>query len=151
MKQEHAAGRTRKHAVLADDACPNCGTLMQPRTAELGFVVNGENVPVPDAPHLACPSCHEIVFRYEDSKVLQERAIEIYRQKHALFSAAEIRALRQALGLTQAQFAELLHLGLNTVSRWEAGRNVQNEAMDVLLRLVRDVPATLDYLKKRAA
>jgi DNA-binding transcriptional regulator YiaG len=39
----------------------------------------------------------------------------------------------------------------HTISRWEAGRNVQNGAMDVLLRLVRDVPETLDYLKKHAA
>jgi putative zinc finger/helix-turn-helix YgiT family protein len=140
-----------KHPVLSDDACPSCGTLMQQKTAELGFVVNGENITVPDAPHLACPSCDEIVLRYEDSKALQERAIEAYRQKHSLFSADEIRARRQRLGLTQAQFADLLQLGLNTVSRWEAGRNVQNGAMDVLLRLVRDVPETLDYLKRHAA
>jgi YgiT-type zinc finger domain-containing protein len=69
--------------VLADDACPSCGTLMQQKRATLDFVVNGENILVPDASHLACPSCNEIVLRYEDFKALQERAREAYRQKHA--------------------------------------------------------------------
>ena len=106
---------------------------------------------MPDAPHLACPSCGEVVLRHEQSKALQERAVEAYRKAHSLLGAEDIRALRQRLGLTQSQFAFLLQLGLNTVSRWESGRNVQNGAMDVLLKLVRDVPGTLDYLKKQAA
>jgi len=44
-----------------------------------------------------------------------------------------------------------LRLGANTISRWEAGRSVQTEAMDVLLRLLRDVPGSLDYLRAHAA
>ena len=35
--------------------------------------------------------------------------------------------------------------------RWESGRNVQTATMDVLLRLVRDIPESLRYLKKHAA
>ncbi len=137
--------------VLPDDACPACGIMMEAVVTELPFVMNGEKVAVPDVPHLACPSCGEVVLRYGESKALQERAVEVYRRAHALLTAEEIRALRERLGMTQAQFASLLRLGLNTVSRWEAGRNVQNEAMDILLKIVRDVPGTLDYLKNRAA
>jgi len=48
------------------------------------------------------------------------------------------------------QLAGLLRLGANTISRWEAGRNVQTAAMDVLLRLIRDIPASLTYLRKHA-
>jgi putative zinc finger/helix-turn-helix YgiT family protein len=124
---------------------------MQAMTTELPFVVNGEKVVVPEVSHLACPSCGEVVLRYDESKTLQERAVEMYRHSHALLSADEIRALRQRLHLTQAQLAALLQLGPNTVSRWEAGRNAQNGAMDVLLKIVRDVPGTLDYLKMHAA
>jgi DNA-binding transcriptional regulator YiaG len=47
--------------------------------------------------------------------------------------------------------AKLLHLGGNTISRWEAGRNVQTAAMDMLLRLIRDVPGSLSYLREHAA
>jgi DNA-binding transcriptional regulator YiaG len=55
------------------------------------------------------------------------------------------------LGLTQEALARLLRLGSNTLSRWEAGRNVQTAAMDVLLRLLRDLPGSLDYLRRLAA
>ena len=75
----------------------------------------------------------------------------MYRNRHALLAPAEIRAIREKYGLTQAQLARLLRLGGNTLSRWEAGRNVQTAAMDVLLRLLRDLPASLQYLKRHAA
>jgi transcriptional regulator with XRE-family HTH domain len=67
-------------------------------------------------------------------------------RKHGLLSADDIRAIRKQFGLTQRDLARLLRLGANTISRWEAGRNVQTEAKDVLLRLLRDVPGSLDYL-----
>ena len=41
--------------------------------------------------------------------------------------------------------------GGNTMSRWEAGRNVQTASMDMFLRMIRDLPGTLDYLRKHAA
>ena len=78
-------------------------------------------------------------------------AFEVYRRAHGLLSADEIRAIRERYGLTQAELARLLRLGGNTVSRWEAGRNVQTGAMDVLLRLIRDLPGSLDYLREHAA
>jgi putative zinc finger/helix-turn-helix YgiT family protein len=121
------------------------------RRAQLRLPVNGENVAVPSALHLRCPRCSEIVLRFEDSRRLQQDAIAIYRKKHGLLSAAQIRDTREQFGLSQAQFARLLHLGANTISRWESGRNVQTEAMEMLLRLIRDLPGSLDYLRRHAA
>jgi putative zinc finger/helix-turn-helix YgiT family protein len=91
------------------------------------------------------------VLRFQDSKRLGEDAIAIYRRKNGLLSADQIRALRARFALTQADLARLLRLGANTVSRWESGRNVQTGAMDVLLRLIRDLPGSIDYLRKHAA
>jgi DNA-binding transcriptional regulator YiaG len=59
-----------------------------------------------------------------------------------------IRALRERFGLTQGALAKLLRLGSNTISRWEAGRNVQTAAMDVLLRMLRDLPAKCPMLTR---
>ena len=151
MKRPTKIDRAPRHPVLPDDACPACGTAMKATVAELSIALNGERVAVPGVQHFACPSCGEVVLRHEDAKALRERAVEVYRRSRSLLSAGEIRAVRQRLNLTQAQFASLLQLGLNTVSRWESGRNVQNGAMDVLLKVVRDVPGTLAYLKKLAA
>lgn len=124
---------------------------MLERRATLRLPVNGEDIAVPSAAHLRCPKCGEILLRLQDSKRLGEDAIAIYRKRHGLLSADEIRAIREHFDLTQADLTRLLHLGANTISRWESGRNVQTEAMDILLRMVRDLPQSLAYLRARAA
>lgn len=106
---------------------------------------------MPSALHLACSKCGEIVLRFRDAKRLHEDALAIYRKRHGLLSADEIRAIRERYSLTQADLARLLRFGGNTVSRWESGRNVQTAAMDMLLRLIRDLPGSLDYLRNHAA
>ena len=137
--------------ALVDDACPICGTLMVESRGTLKLPINGEEVGVAGSPHLACPKCGEIVLRRDQARALREAALTQYRAQHRLLSAEEIRAIREQHNLTQAQIANLLRLGANTLSRWESGRNVQSASMDVLLRLVRDVPGTLDYIRRQAA
>lgn len=124
---------------------------MRPHRARRSVRVNGEAVAVPGSPHLRCPKCGEQVLRLDEARDLQHAALEIYRDRHGLLRGTEIRALRRRSGLTQAQLAALLRLGGNTLSRWESGRNVQTAAMDLLLRLVRDVPETLAYLRDHPA
>jgi putative zinc finger/helix-turn-helix YgiT family protein len=125
--------------------------MMVERRSTLRTPVNGEEISVPSASHLRCPKCDEIVLRLSDARRLQGDAIAIYRKKHALLSADEIRAIREHFGLTQAELARLLHLGANTISRWESARNVQTEAMEMLLRLLRDLPGSFTYLRRHAA
>ena len=146
-----AATLDRADVVLSDDACPSCGTMMRKGHGKLTLPVNGEEVAVPDAGHLRCPKCGEVVLRLDEARQLRERAFEIYRKNYGLLSADEIRRLRERLGVTQAALARLLRLGTNTLSRWEAGRNVQTASMDVLLRLIRDLPGSLDFLRRHAA
>jgi putative zinc finger/helix-turn-helix YgiT family protein len=141
----------RDISTLPADACPACETTMKERKARLTFPVNGEKVPVPAAAHLRCPNCGEVVLRLDDMRHLRESALAIYRARYGLLSSDEIRSLRERLRLTQGALSKLLHLGGNTLSRWEAGRNVQTGAMDILLRLVRDVPDSLAYLRDHAA
>jgi len=143
--------RVRRRHVPSDNACPACGTQMAEARGRLRLPVNGEDVAVPSVPHLRCPKCREVVLRFEDARRLNFDAIAIYRKKHGLLSADDIRAVREQFSLTQSELARLLRLGANTVSRWESGRNVQTAAMDVLIRLIRDLPASLDYLRRHAA
>ncbi len=124
---------------------------MVAKRGALRLPVNGEEISVPFAAHLRCPKCGEIILRFQDSKRLHEDAIAIYRKKHELLSADDLRAIRERFSLTQADLAHLLRLGANTVSRWESGRNVQTAAMDMLLRLIRDLPGSIDYLRHHAA
>jgi putative zinc finger/helix-turn-helix YgiT family protein len=124
--------------------------MMKEARGRLKLPINGEEIAVRSASHLKCPKCAEIVLRFREAKRLHEDASEIYRRKHGLLSAHEIRAVRQRFKLTQADLARLLRLGANTVSRWESGRNVQTPAMDMLLRLIRDLPGSIDYLRHHA-
>ena len=141
----------RRRRALPEGACPECGTTMVEKRGTLRLPVNGEEIAVPSATHLSCPRCGEVLLRFQDSKRLGEDAIAIYRKKHGLLSADEIRAIRERFALTQADLARLLRLGANTVSRWESGRNVQTAAMDMLLRLIRDLPGSIDYLRDQSA
>lgn len=151
--QPRGRERSEKHsnAGLSDDACPNCGSAMRERSAALRLPVNREEIAVPDVAHLRCPKCHEVVLRMDQARKLRERALDAYRSRYDLLSADEIRSIRERHHLTQVKLARLLRLGGNTISRWESGRNVQTAAMDVLLRLIRDIPESLRYLKKHAA
>lgn len=154
MKKKKRSQKTippRRGRVLPNDACPACGTLMVEKRSALRLPVNGEEIAVRSAAHLSCPKCGEVVLRFQDAKRLGEDSIALYRKKHGLLSADEIRAIREQFDLTQADLARLLRLGANTVSRWESGRNVQTAAMDILLRLIRDLPGSIDYLREHAA
>jgi len=124
---------------------------MAERRGTLRLPINGEEVAVPASAHLRCPRCGEVVLRFRDSKRLGEDATARYRRKHGLLSADEIRAIRERFELTQADLARLLRLGANTISRWESSRNVQTAAMDMLLRLIRDLPGSIEYLREHAA
>jgi putative zinc finger/helix-turn-helix YgiT family protein len=125
--------------------------MMKPASGRLSLPINGEEIAVDSVSHLKCPKCGEIVLTLQEAQRHYDEAIEIYRRKHGLLSADAIRALRERFDLTQADLARLLRLGDNTVSLWESGRNVQTAAMDTLLRLIRDVPGSLKYLRRHAA
>jgi putative zinc finger/helix-turn-helix YgiT family protein len=135
----------------SDDECPVCGSEMREAHGRLRMPVNGEDISVPNVVHLKCLKCREVVLTLQQARRFNQDAIAVYQKKHALLSAHEIRALRERLRLTQNELAKLLHLGANTISRWEAGRNAQTASMDVLLCLIRDMPGSISYLRKRAA
>lgn len=110
-----------------------------------------QTTPALDVPHRRCPRCREVVLTHEEARAFNRRALETYRREHGLLAEREIRDIRERLKLTQSALSRLLRLGSNTVSRWESGRNVQSASMDVMLRLLRDVPGALAYLRRRAA
>lgn len=55
--------------------------------------------------------------------------------KQKLDFALTLRCYRKSLGLDQDELAELLDVGQNTVSRWEAGIRTPRDPVEVLMRL----------------
>jgi putative zinc finger/helix-turn-helix YgiT family protein len=154
MRSEHAgrrrASRTARRTA-PPESCPACGGRMVERRGTLRMNVNGTSIAVPRLEHLGCSKCHEAILDVEQVTRFQQEALAIYRSRNRLLSGEEIRAIRVRHRLTQAQLAKLLGLGPNTLSRWEANRFAQTAAMDLLLRMVRDVPESLRYLRRRSA
>jgi HTH-type transcriptional regulator/antitoxin MqsA len=66
-----------------------------------------------------------------------------------VLTGKEVRALRQKLGLIQADAASLFGGGPVAFSKYEADDVTQSDAMDKLLRVVSFVPAVFAYLTEQ--
>jgi DNA-binding transcriptional regulator YiaG len=97
---------------------------------------------IPDLEILECADCH--------ARSLPDKAHDILvaalRTKAGLLAPNEIREKRLGLGLTQEQLAKHLKVAKETVCRWETGGQIQQRAMDMLLRLYFDVADARTYL-----
>jgi putative zinc finger/helix-turn-helix YgiT family protein len=84
-------------------------------------------------PSLRVPRCGDCGAVYLDEDA--NRAISAaFRAEAGLLPPEEIRAGRKRLALTQKELAARLQLADSTLSRWETGAQIQQRALDVLLR-----------------
>jgi DNA-binding transcriptional regulator YiaG len=95
-----------------------------------------------------CAKCADEQRTVEQREVAERIALEQIRARYALLTPKEIRHLRESIGLTAAQFGELLYgTPRGVVEGWERGRYLQNRETDALLRSLRD----RETLERRAA
>ena len=74
--------------------------------------------------------------------------IETTKARHmGLMLPEEIRELRQRLGLTQREIAELLQAGEKSFTRWEKGHGRPSRMVNVVLRALYDGKLTVEYLR----
>lgn len=93
-----------------------------------------------------CRACDESFYTGQQAKDLDRKVIRAYRTSQNLLNGSEIKSLRSALYLSQAQFEEALGLGPKTVVRWENDTHVQSKALDNVLRLIQLDPDNLRLL-----
>ena len=86
---------------------------------------------------LKCEACGRQTVPGSEMQEFMRRAADAYRVRHRLLTSETIRSRRNALGMTQEEFAEWLPAGVASVRRWELGA-VQDDAMDELIRLKTD-------------
>lgn len=133
--------------------CPRCGhdpLREETITERFEYRPDGEEplmVEVRDVPVEVCPKCGEKYFGPESVRVQQTAVCRTL----GLLTPAEIQALRERLGPTQAEFARLTGIGEATISRWERGRILPNRAMDRYLRLLDGNRANVTLLKTFAS
>ena len=94
-----------------------------------------------------CELCGAIVLDDEAN----HRISLALREAGGLLSPEEIRRGREKLGLTQKQLAHYLQVGEETLSRWETGGQIQQRAMDRLLRIYFQVPEARHLIETTAS
>src|SRR5665647_1811794 len=77
-----------------------------------------------------CGKCGAIMIDDDADDRLSDRL----RIVAGLLSPSEIRDGREGLDMTQVEMAGYLKVSPSTLSRWERGGQIQQRAMDVLLR-----------------
>jgi putative zinc finger/helix-turn-helix YgiT family protein len=100
-------------------------------SAELEHDGRKYTVTVKDFRVLQCQRCQAIVF----DEAANETLSNALRLEAGLLRPDEIHANREKLGLTQKQLAGFLRISESTLSRWETGAQIQQRAMDALLRV----------------
>ena len=100
-----------------------------------------------------CANADDEENEFETGSMANENLLNArnaYRVKHGLLTSDEIVAIRESYGLSQVDLARLLGWGEATISRYES-KAIQDEAYDIMLRLIKDNPLqALEFLKKNA-
>jgi len=100
-------------------------------TTEVEHDGRAYTITVPGLEVPRCESCGEMIL----DDAANRRISEAFREQVGLLHPSQIREHRKALGLTQKQLAKLLGIAEATLSRWETGAQIQQRALDKLLRL----------------
>lgn len=120
------------------EMCPNCDTstaFKQIRKQQFEYGIGDEAVILSvQVPVWICSTC-SYSFTDEDAEVLRHEAVCRHLN---LMTPAEIVQMREKLGMTQKDLAELTKLGDASIKRWESGSLIQSASANMLLRLCKN-------------
>jgi putative zinc finger/helix-turn-helix YgiT family protein len=95
-----------------------------------------------------CEKCGHEQRTIEQRDTAEKAATEQIRAEHDLLAPKAIKQLRESLGLTVAQFADLIYgTPKGIVDGWEKGKYLQNREADEMIRGLTD----RETLERRAA
>lgn len=117
--------------------CTKCGEELRSETGNFDMAELGvPNVVLQGIEILKCDQCgtsDPVIPRLAD---LMRTIAAAFLAKPARLAGGEVKFLRGRAELTQAQFAELLHVDRTTVTKWETGEWPVSASTDVAIRSV---------------
>ena len=129
--------------------CPNCNSEdLLYGTEDLTISYKGKSKVLSDVEYIECNNCSESFYGRSWEKVIDRETTDFEREQDNLLTSSEIKEIRKSFKLTQEQLSQLLGMGLKTIARYENGRVTQSRATDLLIRLIRDNPSTINYLEQ---
>ncbi len=140
------------------DTCPICEQdALQIRSYSRDMQHKGVNIVVHDLQCDYCKNCTVEVVSPEqldrNAKLIREAFIAErarVKREQDLLTGAEIRLIREKLGITQKQASKIFGGGLTAFAKYEAEDVIQSAGMDKLIRLAEEIPAAAEWLFKRA-
>lgn len=132
--------------------CPICDKVheVEERRRQAMITMKGEEVTYEERFYY-CAYGEEEEAEFESARMSNENLLNArnaYRRKQGLLTSEDIVVIRESYGLSQVDLARLLGWGEATISRYES-KAIQEEAYDVMLRLIRDNPLmALEFFKK---
>lgn len=98
-----------------------------------------------------CDACESEQAGGVEMRLNKREVMAFRKQIDGLLSGLEIRALRDRLGINQAEAAKIFGGGPVAFSKYENDDVAQSEPMDKLLRAADAVPATFEWLASFAS
>jgi putative zinc finger/helix-turn-helix YgiT family protein len=119
----------------------DCRTYLSKRTATADkpflFTWSGlPNVYLAGIQYEECQRCHKVAGRFPAPLRLLDVLTKAVAEKPSPLTGLEIRYLRKSLGKKAIDFATLIGVSPEQVSRWENGHNSPEKSADKLIRLL---------------
>lgn len=144
MNSQKTENKSAQEYVCCECGSHNIETIWQDHTFPYG--VGDQCVQLTcKVPVRNCKGCD---FSFMDDEAEDLRHEEVCRHL-GVMSPTKIKQLRELHGMTQSEFAAFTKLGEATLSRWERGIVVQNQAYDNYLYLL-GFEENKDLITKRA-
>tara|TARA_B100000609_G_scaffold197123_1_gene193934 strand:+ start:1443 stop:1991 length:549 start_codon:yes stop_codon:yes gene_type:complete len=94
-----------------------------------------------------CDTCEDGFFDKESEKHMNKQFADLKREVEGLLTSDEIKRIRKTHALSQEHFSELLGMSPKTIARYENGIVVQSPGVDRMLRMIRDIPQNMSFLR----
>jgi HTH-type transcriptional regulator/antitoxin MqsA len=121
-------------------ACPICGQIMKQHTGTYTYVwPEGSSLAESHFDNADWETCEQCDEEYLSGELVSRIEAQRY-VVDGLLTPAEIKAVRERVGLSQVAMAKRLGVGEKTYARWETGLCVQNRSMDNLIRIADQDP-----------
>lgn len=130
--------------------CPICGEGYLTNFVHKNDVeYNGQATQL-DMHYSMCDACGSEQADAAQTRTNKRAMIAFRKQVDGLLTGTEVRALRERLGITQAEAADIFGGGPVAFSKYESDDVAQSEAMDKLLRLASGDASAFEKLRRGA-
>src|SRR5437868_4472421 len=117
--------------------CPNGhGKMEEKRVAEheAAAILGMRSVVIKNVPAFVCSKCGDTLITGEVLDEVHKNLLFLVVTSEYVLSGEEVRFIRKALRLSQAEFADRLGVHRTTVTRWETGEVLVEPPVSIAIR-----------------